>query len=1094
MKPGLIIAERDDALAEKLKASLIQMGYDVLACVRSRSAAVELVRARHPQLVFIDPDLDGDLGGIETADIIGREFHTPVIFLALRSERTFLRRALAPHVYGLITESFDPVSLRVMIDLALLHDQEAKSLREQNEKGYDILNRIGDYISSVRPKNVHEYEQSVHTLLSRTCILDESPNPVFRVTKQGTVVYSNQSGQKLLQDMGAKPGQNLPEKYLTSIDDALQSERSHTVAVEIAEKTYRMSLVPNLRENCVSFYGRGFVSADYSAGPMQGSELRFRALVEKRSDIACCLSSDGVLTFVNPAFSAFFSRPREELIGMSFTKVLGLDDDTLIDTTLSSLNKDEQVIKFERHLYNGKKECWIEWDCRAVFGGVKEEIVEILVTGREISDRKRLADLEREKEIVDSASRIKTEFLSNVSHELRTPVAGILGMADLLLDTLLTLEQQEYTQTIRNSAQALLSIINDLLDFSRIDEGKLKIDMKDFDLRQAVEDVGRLLASRASEKNLELILHYSMTAPSKVHGDSGRVRQILLNLVNNAIKFTHEGYVLLYVDSIHHGDGMNQFSLTVEDSGIGIPRDKLSMIFDRFTQADSSTTRFYGGTGLGLAISSQLARWMGGDIGVDSSPGCGTTFYFSIPLAPSKEKEEILPTLQTYSHLLSLYLVSPNDVLRRFYRRICHECGIECEVCTEHEILGILANTRRDRVCVVMLDQRIEGHGCFMLAKEIKERFHGDFLKLMLLANPDVVLEDIEAQDAPFDGILYKPLYPRAFVRRLLSLLFPDVVDESENQRRVSDSIAQANPDGSVGASRGEFEDARVLLVEDNAVNQKVAVRMLEKLGVRVALANHGQEAIEKLTQEKFDLVLMDCQMPVMDGYAATRAIRDPRSRVYDPDLPIVALTAHRGTDENARTQAVGMNGFLSKPLQKNDLRDTLKTWVRRGRAGEASEASEASGPAGVALVEQAAAGGASGASGPAGVAPVEQAAAGGAAQVFDHAGVMERLENDENLLRELIQVYMESLDEQLAAIQEALDAGNAPAAENHAHALKGGSSNIGAERLRRRFYDMEVAGREGRLDDFAKLFRDVPFLANELTGVLTANGYLTGG
>ena len=1079
MRATLIIAERDETFAQELGNYLTGLGCTVLGYTKNGSATLKLVDECSPQLILLNVDLENSYDGIETANIIGDTLYIPIIFLTSRDDATLSRRIAGASVYGFFSKGIDLSNLRAMVELALLHDRTIKSLYRENDRAKSIFALIDNKVSDASRNFIEKFEASVQKLLSQKNILEESPNPMLRISARGAVLYSNKAGQKLLRDLGIESDQNMPGKYISLIKEVLQSESSRTFPMKTSEKTHTMFLIPIAHENCVDFYGRGGVVHDHAAAPLEGSEVRFRALMEKRSDIACCLSSDGRLTFVNDTFCNFFGRERDMLMEMNIAEALRVENNDAFDAALSRLRQGEQAVVFEQPVLNNKKEeHWIEWDCRVSFGSIGEEVTEVLVTGRVIDDLKTLAKLEKEKELVDSVSRMKTEFLANVSHELRTPVSGILGMTDLLLDTELTCEQHEYAQTINNSTQALLSIINDLLDFAQVEEGKLKLEMADFDLRQAVENVVRLLAPRASEKNLELLLHYSTQLPSKVLGDQGRIRQVLLNLINNAIKFTAKGNVFVQVDCVPQKDGVRKFTLSVEDTGIGIPGDKLDAIFERFTQADPSTTRFYGGTGLGLSISRQLAQGMHGDIGVSSIPAHGTTFWFSLPLpAAQMMTEDPPPSLHDYGHLLSLYLVCTHDTVRRIYSRICLECGVECTACNEDEIYTLFDHSDKKSMCIVLFDQSIQGIDYIVAAQELRANFKGNLLKLVLLVNPDVFLDEEIINGIAFDAVLSKPLFPGALTKLIHSLIF---ADDEDKQNKPEQKTPRAVP--LVYSAKAQLENACVLLVEDNVVNQRVAMRLLEKFGAAVVLANNGSEALECLLKNKIDLVLMDCQMPVMDGYTATREIRNPDSPYYNPHLPVLALTAHRGDQEEARTRAAGMNDFLSKPIQKSILMEKLCSWLERAHTHKTTISPEKKGDGGQPQTDAASA--------PAAIQQPQADAAADTPAVFDRAGAMGRLEEDEQLLRELIQVFMESLDSQLAAIHEAVNAGNAATAETLAHSLKGGSSNIGAERLRQHFYAMEMNGREGKLDAYAERLQAVPGLISELKNVLAANGY----
>jgi len=657
---------------------------------------------------------------------------------------------------------------------------------------------------------------------------------------------------------------------------------------------------------------------------LQKSEKRFRDIAYSMADWIWEVDENGVYTYCSEKVEDLLGYSRDEILGKTPFDLMPQDKAKTTKDIFSKIMRKKEPIKDLENWNNTKDGRLI---C-LVTNGVpildeQGNLKGYRGVDKDITERKHVETaLEKAKEEAEAANAAKSEFLANMSHEIRTPMNAMMGMTGLLLDTKLTAEQRDYAETVQVSADSLLHIINDILDLSKIEAGKLDLEILDFDLRTSLESVCDVLMERTAKKEVPFSCMIPPQVPCCLRGDPGRLRQILLNLGGNAVKFTQQGEIAVEVSLNEETDTHATVRFAVKDTGIGIPRNRLYRLFKSFSQADASTTRKYGGTGLGLAISKRLCEMMGGEIGVESRQGQGSTFWFTAVFEKQPERQEALRVLPAAILGKRILAVDDNATNREVLSAYLGSWDCQCHAASSaKEALGMLRQAVKTGkpFDLVILDHMMPEMDGEALGRAIKKDPALKETVLVMLTSWGRRGDAARVKEIGFSAYLTKPVKHSQLFDCLVTVLGEGSGRSKEDEKPplvTRHSLAEAK------------RRVRVLLVEDNVVNQKLATRLLEKIGYRSHAVGNGKEAVKALEMAPYDIVLMDVQMPEMDGYEATRVIRDPQSKVRNHHVPIIAMTANAMKGDRERCIEAGMDDYISKPILPQKLFEVIKAFL----------------------------------------------------------------------------------------------------------------------------------------------------------------------
>ncbi|MCG2786232.1 MAG: PAS domain S-box protein [Anaerolineae bacterium] len=944
-------------------------------------------------------------------------------------------------------------------------------------------------------RDITEYKQTEESLADERNLLhtliDNLPDNVFVKDIDSRIIMDNMAHRRTLgattleQVLGKTDFDFFPkdlaalyvadEQQIIQSGDSLINREEPVIDKDGSQRWLLTTKVPlRDRQGMIT----GIVGINHDITELKHSEAEL--LREKRFLEALNMNSPTAIVVLDELENIVSCNPAfEQLYGYTSAEIIGKNLDKLI-TTPETIN--------DAHLYTQQAMASLVHGIgkrrRKDGNSVIVEIfgVPVVVDGKKVATLAiyhDITELDEARKEAERANNAKSEFLANMSHEIRTPMNGVIGMLELALDTALSEEQRDYLSVSLQSAETLLALINDILDFSKIEAHKLELDIIDFDLRNMVEDLAQMMAKRAQDKGLELVCLIHPDLRTGLKGDPARLRQVLVNLVGNAIKFTHQGEVVIRAEPVEETDTYATITFSVQDTGIGIPKDRIAAIFDRFTQVDGSTTRKYGGTGLGLTISKQLVEAMNGQIGIESESGAGSTFWFTVKLekqAPGRLTKENSPDTDQAKNIRNLRIlgIDDNATNRKVLTKMTEGFGCRIETAPSGaKGIEMLRNAHRegDPFRIILLDMQMPDMDGEQTAREIKNDPVAREAQIIILTSMGQRGDAARLESLGCAAYLLKPVKQQLLYDTLLAVM---ASTKSEQPRLVTRHLI----------SEQKRQGLRILLAEDNPINQKLAIVLLHKAGFSVDAVENGQHALEKVQSEPYNAVLMDVQMPEMDGFEATRRIRQWESG-QNRHIPIIAMTAHALKGDRELCLEAGMDDYVTKPLDPKVLFSAIDRWTQIEEPTSAEkpidEMQDYSGPmekfaAEVNLDSEENLFG-----DPASPRPSDEKAEAPAPLIIPSdelpmnlATALPRFYNDRTFFLEMCQDLIVHMPKRMQEIKHALQTNNANDLFRHAHNMKGVSANFSADPLTRVAAEIEAMGKSEDTTNAASLVKQL--------------------
>ncbi|MBI1311325.1 response regulator [bacterium] len=978
--------------------------------------------------------LDYRLGADDGIDVLRRAravgCQAPIIILTGQSDHAIDQQALeAGATDYLVKEIYDVSHLEHSIRYAIEHQ---RLLQELNTERYLLKSLMDNLPDNIYFKDRDSRFLRVNTAMARWFGIDSPDEAVGRTDSD---FFAAEHAEQARKDEIALMKSGLPVLELEE-KEIWPDGRTTWVST---------SKLP-LRDEEGQIVGTFGVSRDITRQQealiaLQKSERQNRMIVDTALDAFVAMDADGLIADWNPQAEKTFGWSRSEVLGQN-----------LAGKIIPERYREQHTTGLKRYLETGEQNVLQRrLELTAIHRNGTEFPVELTISPisddastlfaafiHDISKRKKAErELRESKESAESANRAKSDFLANMSHEIRTPMNAIIGMTELVLDMELTQSQRDYLSMVRSSSESLLTLINDILDFPKIEAGKLELEAVAFSLQECLGDTLKSLALRAHREELELACHIDPSVPDWLIGDPARLRQIIVNLVGNAIKFTEQGEVVVHADVDEQSNGSVLLHFSVTDTGIGIPPQKIKTVFGAFEQADSSTTRRYGGTGLGLAICARLSRLMNGTVWAESELGKGSTFHFTARLGLSDAPPKTIERRIVQGN--RVLVVDDNATNRLILDEMLRNWGIEvtCVESVDKALTVLRASRESGRPFqLVLSDVHMPDRDGFDLAQEMHDDPSMSEAVIMMLTSGDRSGDVVKCRDLGVASYLRKPVKQSELFDVLVAALGIDGMDESQPSGQANDDIITTT-----------LPPLRVLLAEDSIVNQKLALALLKKWGLTVSVAQNGVEAVQQATTQEFDLVLMDIQMPEMDGLEATRRIRTHQVSTGG-HVPIIAMTAHAMTGDREECLEAGMDSYVSKPVRSWQLKQEIAKFFPKGKMTVAMNEQSRNG---------AKTGGANASPG------IPQPF--GSSFVIDWSKPLKIVQGDRDLLREVAAAFLEESRMVMRELKKSAASGDAKSFQRSAHTIKASFRTFGVEAAHDIAFDFECAGKENRIE-----------------------------
>ncbi len=1098
----ILIVEDSPTQMELLRGILEERGARVVAAADGKQA-LAIIRRHVPTLILSDVEMP-EMDGYELCHTLKQDpqWRTiPIILLTSLSDPNDVLRGLEARADYYLTKPFDKEFLLARIESVLSWPNTAQpDLFEKplevfvegrrhiitSERPQIVNLLLSTYANAVQRNRelikaqnelvwanqqlteqtarVRQSEQRYRAVVEQTgdgiCLIDRSTRRLLdsNAALQNLLGYAGPELQLLTVDALTGPDGEASAAWFTRVIEAKRAppqQQSYLrkdgsrVDVEVSA-----GVITYGEREVLCCVVRDLSERRKAEDTLRANEARKSAILESALDPILTMDAQGRILEFNPAAERTFGYTQQEILG----RTVG---ETIVPPGLreSQTRHWRRFLETEESPLIGKRT-----EVSALRKDGSEFPVELAITPvglpgqplvftahlRDISERKRAEDeLQQAKETAETASRAKSQFLAHMSHEIRTPLNGVIGMTDLLLTTELTDRQRQYVNLAKSSGESLAALISDILDFSKIEAGRLELDSIEFDLHLAVEDAIQILAQKAAQKNLELASFVDPGVPAWVRGDADRLRQVLVNLVGNAIKFTHAGTVKVTVAPEPRPDDQSLVRFVVTDSGVGIAPDRLDRLFRSFSQADPSTTRTYGGTGLGLAISKQLVELMGGEIGAESEPGRGSTFWFTARFQQQTAHQPFVSTIDVRGRRVLIVDDHPFtcDLLRRQFAAWGLEAAIAPDAPRALQLLTEAA-ARQEPFHVALLGDCLSGTNAIDLAREIKSRAGIKDTALLLSVAMDSVMDSEQLRARGFTDQITRPVRQSQMFDCMMRAIAPDArasppPTPSSAALPPAAGKAGTNPAVRGAPNRAGLRNIRILLAEDNEVNRIVAREILSMAGFECDAVEDGKKAVAAALKRRYDLILMDCQMPEMDGYAATAAIREAeaggRQVARRPGrIPVIAVTANAVKGDREQCLAAGMDHYISKPLDSQRLITMIEACLSGGAAPDAPASLKAQGDESTRDVRD-------GASAP---------------PPLDFRSLLERCGGNMPLVSRLVARFLAQLTHDLDALRTSMAAGDAGQIVTLAHGLKGAAGYVSCSQIKRIAAELESIGR----------------------------------